>query len=327
MRFSISLAAACVAALQHASTVSASDAKTCYDYEIPVEVTAPYYKFIYSHWRDNLQLTDFIASAISRNAPTALTPFLFAKPVNKTSKYTISATFCSPEADYAAANTETVLLATHGIGFDKTYWDSAFDPAKYNFVDYALAQGYPVFFYDRLGTGKSTKPSGYELQPAIELAILKELTLLVRSGKYTGNVGVPRKIVHIGHSFGSELTNALIGQNPGISEGAILTGYGVNASDITPTSTTLTGFAARIAKTVNPAKFGGLDTAYIATADVYAFQQLFFKSPFELRALTYAYEISSAPSLLELLLQSSIMTLATKVTIPVQVSYFRHPKI
>jgi hypothetical protein len=37
------------------------------------------------------------------------------------------------------------------------YWDSEVDPANYSFVDFAISQGYSVFFYDRLGTGESSK--------------------------------------------------------------------------------------------------------------------------------------------------------------------------
>lgn len=38
-----------------------------------------------------------------------------------------------------------------------SYWNSPYEPDKYNFVQYAVARGYSVFFYDRLGVGKSTK--------------------------------------------------------------------------------------------------------------------------------------------------------------------------
>jgi hypothetical protein len=37
------------------------------------------------------------------------------------------------------------------------YWNSAFQPEKYNFAEYAISQGYSVFLYDRLGTGLSSK--------------------------------------------------------------------------------------------------------------------------------------------------------------------------
>jgi hypothetical protein len=36
------------------------------------------------------------------------------------------------------------------------YWDPSILPEKYSFVDWAIAQGYSVFFYDRLGVGKSS---------------------------------------------------------------------------------------------------------------------------------------------------------------------------
>ena len=37
------------------------------------------------------------------------------------------------------------------------YWNSRYEPERYNFVQYAVKRGYSVFFYDRLGVGKSTK--------------------------------------------------------------------------------------------------------------------------------------------------------------------------
>ena len=40
---------------------------------------------------------------------------------------------------------------------DISYWNSAYKPDEYNFVQYAIQRGYSVFFYDRLGVGSSTK--------------------------------------------------------------------------------------------------------------------------------------------------------------------------
>ena len=39
----------------------------------------------------------------------------------------------------------------------KAYWDPGFEATYYSFVDFAISQGYSVFFYDRLGTGQSSK--------------------------------------------------------------------------------------------------------------------------------------------------------------------------
>lgn len=37
------------------------------------------------------------------------------------------------------------------------YWDPEIEPSRYSFVDYAIKEGYSIFFYDRLGVGKSQK--------------------------------------------------------------------------------------------------------------------------------------------------------------------------
>jgi hypothetical protein len=42
-------------------------------------------------------------------------------------------------------------------GTRPSYWNSPYEPEEYNFVQYAINEGYSVFFYDRLGTGLSSK--------------------------------------------------------------------------------------------------------------------------------------------------------------------------
>jgi hypothetical protein len=37
----------------------------------------------------------------------------------------------------------------------ESYWDPQIQPEKYSFVDFAIAQGYSVLYYDRLGQGQS----------------------------------------------------------------------------------------------------------------------------------------------------------------------------
>lgn len=43
------------------------------------------------------------------------------------------------------------------LTYANSYWNSPYEPEKYNFVQYAVSKGYSVFFYDRLGVGSSTK--------------------------------------------------------------------------------------------------------------------------------------------------------------------------
>jgi hypothetical protein len=35
------------------------------------------------------------------------------------------------------------------------YWDPQIQPQNYSFVDFAIGKGYSIFFYDRIGIGKS----------------------------------------------------------------------------------------------------------------------------------------------------------------------------
>jgi hypothetical protein len=59
------------------------------------------------------------------------------------------------------------------------------------------------------------------------------MTTLVRSGKYTGTLGTPSKVVHAGHRFGSFLSNSLITTTRALSDAAILIGLTCGAASPT----------------------------------------------------------------------------------------------
>jgi pimeloyl-ACP methyl ester carboxylesterase len=65
------------------------------------------------------------------------------------------------------------------------------------------------------------------------------------------------KIVHVGHSYGSLLTNALVAQYPTSSEGIILTGYSADPSYMLQT---YAAFNMQIAALNQPLRFGTLST-------------------------------------------------------------------
>ena len=72
---------------------------------------------------------------------------------------------------------------------------------------------------------QATRVSGYDVpQSTVQLAILQQLSSLIRAGNYTGSFGPPSKLVHVGHSYGSLISNGLIATTPGLSDGVILTG-------------------------------------------------------------------------------------------------------
>ena len=49
-----------------------------------------------------------------------------------TKDYNISAQFCKPSGAKGDLQNPTVQVLTHGIGFDKTYWDLAYNDFNYS---------------------------------------------------------------------------------------------------------------------------------------------------------------------------------------------------
>lgn len=246
----------------------------CTDYSITVRATADLSTFAGPKWTDNNELTQFI---IDVNGRIPNLPSPFNGDQNVTSDYKIGATFCTPR-DAHAKNAKTVLLATHGLGFDRSYWNLPYDPDEYNFVDFATQKGYSVFFYDRLGLGESSSISGFVNQYSVQLAILEQLASYLRAGQYTGSVGVPDSIVLLGHSFGSYLSHALVAYKPDAVDALILTGYGLNASALR-FDLVFEAWQFRIASGQDEA-FAKFDAGYTTWVDLYANINTFFKGPY-----------------------------------------------
>lgn len=144
-------------------------------------------------------------------------PILKNTSINGT--YNIHAQICIPKS-----GGDVLQIATHGAYYDGRYWDAKLEGHSY--VNAALQAGYSILTYDRLGTGQSDKPDAYTVvQAQFELEILRELTMMSNNGVFGFN---PKKIVHVGHSFGSILTSAFIATYPTLSDGAIITGYVLN---------------------------------------------------------------------------------------------------
>lgn len=130
--------------------------RKCQDYNIPLDITSTVNETTsaFPPFKSNLDVVNFVFNLARRDTKTAFVPLSMSQK-NVTTSYNIAGTFCTPA--YHAGNQSTVILATHGLGFDRRYWDIRKNAADYSFVDSAISRGYSVFFYDRLGTGKSTK--------------------------------------------------------------------------------------------------------------------------------------------------------------------------
>ncbi|KAK5164586.1 uncharacterized protein LTR77_009792 [Saxophila tyrrhenica] len=257
--------------------------KTCADYDISITVTSE--NLILGglpEFEDNYDVADFLSNLGSRTAAVDFQPVSGIE--NQTTSYTISATVCSP-VDPKAKHRQTVLMATHGLNFDRKYWDPAIQPDKYSFVDFAIERGYSIFFYDRLGVGKSSKVSGYVSQLPNQVAIATKLAQLIKAGKNSPAIGKPKSLVLVGHSYGSLISAATVTAQPDICEGLVLTGFSYNGTNI---PVFLQAAEPRIASTQSK-KWSSLDSGYLTPVDIFANVNTFFKKPdYDLDVVKYA---------------------------------------
>jgi hypothetical protein len=92
-------------------------AAICTEYFIPINTSAVGYVFNEAaKWADDEGLSQFTANRAGRD-PTA--PSTFSGTRNLIGEFSISATFCTPR-DGGARNVKTVIVASHGLGFDRS---------------------------------------------------------------------------------------------------------------------------------------------------------------------------------------------------------------
>ena len=159
-------------------------------------------------------------------------------------------------------------------------FDPGYQNSNYSMVDSALAAGYAVVNYDRLGSGLSSLPNGYDdLQTPLQAEVLYGLTLMALDGTLvsksevtSGNASIsyqPSKIVHIGHSYGSIITNYFLGRYGKMSSGAILTGFLLSNESA---SLKLEVGDLAYAPDYNPERYGNRTAGYLAFGSMNAFQ-------------------------------------------------------
>ena len=90
----------------------------CVDYNVSSTITYPAFTYVYPKFQDDHDVDAFLFNMTTKDA-TLFNSFQPLDPVsqNKTSTFIISATFCSPKNQNGKEN--TVLVATHGAGYDR----------------------------------------------------------------------------------------------------------------------------------------------------------------------------------------------------------------
>lgn len=214
-------------------------ARQCQNITVSVSLTAQNTVLQVPVPMSDIESTNYILSALqsARSGGGGTSPP--AVYTNISGQYELAATYCEPDR----GPSRILQVLTHGIGFDRSYWDFPTNAYNYSYVNYALADGYSTLSWDRIGLGESTIGDPLnEIQLALEVAALRKLTLLARRGGGSGEGGIPglpagtppfEKVVHVGHSQGSSYTDALTSADPTISDGIVLTGFG-HVADFQP---------------------------------------------------------------------------------------------
>lgn len=210
-----------------AALVGSASAMTCTNLTVPVEVSARNGVFEQEAPQNNIEVTNFILNNTQQGGN--YTEKILKDYTTVSGHYDLAATYCVPGDNSTSPKTLQVL--THGIGFDRSYWDVPFNAGNYSYAAVATDKyGYATLFWDRLGIGMSSRGDPVqEIQALLEVDALRALTEGLREGEVCG---VPKyeKIVHVGHSFGSTHTYALTAMYPNISDGIALTGFSQNGS-------------------------------------------------------------------------------------------------
>jgi len=174
----------------------ASAAKVCTNVTVPVNINARQAIFNVPPFESNFDAVKFALdfTNIGMNyTDTVVTGFH-----NFQGKFNISAKYCKPQGDKKA--NPTVQVLTHGIGFDKSYWDLSYNNYNYSYIDVAVAAGYHTVSIDRFGIGNSSHADPLDVQAPAEVSALHEITSMLRSGTFPSVSHKFGKVVH-GKSF------------------------------------------------------------------------------------------------------------------------------
>lgn len=236
-------------------------AKQCLNITVPVSISARNGVFNIPTLEGNADATTFAQNLTSIRGNFTQEALLGYETV--AGEFDISVKFCKPDAENGT--NPTVQVLTHGLGFDKTYWDLPFNDYNYSYIDVAVDHyGFCTLSIDRLGEGNSSKADPLSvLQAPAEMSALYELTMMLRNGTLPN---VPRafsKIVHVGHSFGSALSYLLAVMHPTASDGLVLTGFSQNGSFL---PTTVASWDSKLARLNQPLRFGNISYSAVSEA-------------------------------------------------------------
>lgn len=254
------------------------------------------------------QVTQTFIDFITNGSP--FTQEVLGGMQNVSGTYNISSTLCMPGT---GLNATTIQILTHGIGFDRTYWDFA---PGYSYVDVAADNGQATFFYDRLGVGKSDTPDPINVvQGPFEVEIANNLINMLRNGTFSG-VSF-QDVVGVGHSFGSVVVEAVTANYPASLDAAILTGFSLEMDGM---AAFVSGLNLAIASENQPYRFSNLNNGYLVSHNAISNQLGFYHAPnFDPNVLSQAEATKGTVTFGELLTLSTVAAPAMNFAGPLAV--------
>ena len=269
------------------TSVTAGNSK-CIAENVHVSVTSNNIKLLLAEPINQTVATEAVQELLQNNSD------LFTRvnggPNTITGKFKIYGKLCYPLDPKAAEKVRTVQFLTHGDTLDHTYWEIA---PGYSYIDAAVGAGYATFSYDRIGVGRSEHPDPNQVvQGPLQVEIAHALITLLRESKI-GPLSF-KKVVGVGHSGGSTVTNGVTTKYPQDLDAVILTGTSISASFV---NTALASFDLTIANTDPSRKFAGLSNGYLVQPLQQSIQFPYYRWPNFDPKSKYLYRVSHVPIL------------------------------
>ncbi|KAI0400675.1 Alpha/Beta hydrolase protein [Xylaria palmicola] len=293
---------------------------TCISGDVTVSINAPGTKLLYTAPPDQVAVTQSLVELLQVNSTFAANAAA-GGPSIIAGDYSIFVKLCLPSDPDSLARVKTVQLLTHGATLDHIYWDIA---PGYSYVDVAAAAGYATLSYDQLGVGNSDHPDPIQVvQATAQVAVTHELVRLLRGGG-GGRLGGYRfdKVVGVGHSAGSTLTQGITTKYPQDLDAVILSGTSASAASV-PLS--IAAFNFINAKTDAAPRFRRMPAGYLTQQSAAGVQFAFYRHPnFDETAFRRQFANKQTNTLGVLLTMGGIVAPSTEFSGPVDIVNGQH---
>lgn len=250
---------------------STGGGSTCVSGNIMVPINATGTNILYTPPQDQARVTESFVEMNQVDSSFVLDA-ISGGPSVISGSYSIFCKLCLPSDPSKASKVKTVQLLTHGATLDHTYWDIA---PGYSYVDVASDAGYATLSYDQLGVGYSDHPDPIQVvQAASQLAVTHGLVEVLRGGRLGGFDF--DKVVGVGHSAGSTLTQAITTKYPKDFDAVILSGTSTSAASV---ALSMAAFNFVNANTDTSPKLRDLPAGYLTQQSAVGIQFAFYRYP------------------------------------------------